>query len=85
MSSDQRPGKVRVFSSGTTPESGARRREDNADHRLRPAAAPLEPADHRADKRTGLVNFGLAVLFLLGCAGGGALLARLGLIPGGGL
>jgi hypothetical protein len=84
MSSDQRPGKVRVFSSGTIPEPTARRREDQADLGSRRAVA-VESAVDRAGKPTGLVSFGLAVLFLLGCAGGGALLAWAGLMPGGGL
>jgi hypothetical protein len=75
MSSDQRPGKVRVFSSRTPPPAPARRRGD-------PQQAPApgaEPAAQAGDvARPGRPLF-LAIPFLLGCAIGGAVIAWLGL------
>lgn len=81
MSSDQRPGKVRVFSSRTPPPAPARRRGDQQPAPVsgaEPAASAPQPGDDSRPDRTIL----LAIPFLLGCAIGGAVLAWLGLIPG---
>ncbi|WP_375195249.1 hypothetical protein [Sphingobium sp.] len=79
MSSDQRPGKVRVFSSGmkaTVPASpSARRRGDRIEEA--PSSVPPTPVVGPALKGRFLL---LAGLFLLGCAIGGALLAWSGLM-----
>ncbi|OAN54814.1 MULTISPECIES: hypothetical protein [unclassified Sphingobium] len=79
MSSDQRPGKVRVFSSGTATPQPARRRGDRVE--AAPVADPPRlPAP--AAKPGGGRFLLLAGLFLLGCAVGGALLAWFGPMPG---
>lgn len=81
MSSDQRPGKVRVFSSRTPPPAPARRRGDRQQTPA-PGAEPARlsvPAEDAARPDQPLL---LAIPFLLGCAIGGAVIAWLGLIPG---
>lgn len=81
MSSDQRPGKVRVFSSRTPPPAPARRRGDQ-ERATGPAATTAASSPQAGDvARPGRSLF-LAVPFLLGCAIGGAVIAWLGLIPG---
>lgn len=79
MSSDQRPGKVRVFSSNAAMATPARRRGDP-----QPATVPaVEPvASAREDVARPGRTLLLAVLFLLGCAIGGAVIAWQGLMPG---
>jgi hypothetical protein len=79
MSSDQRPGKVRVFSSGTAASVStsppARRRGDRMEE------APLSvPPMSIVEPARNYRFFLLAGLFLLGCAIGGALLAWYGLM-----
>lgn len=82
MSSNRRPGKVRVFSSGTgepAPQpTPSRRRSD------RPAeeeVLPIAPA--KAAPAGGLVQALITVvLFLFGCFLGGALFVLVGLVPG---
>jgi hypothetical protein len=78
MSSDQRPGKVRVFSSGQMAETPRRRRGDT---RANDGAAAMAPGVKKGNTGWSLA---LAGLFLLGCAIGGALFASLGLMPGAG-
>lgn len=87
MSRDQRPGRVRVFSSDGAAPTPMRRRTDRmpelADEELdvpAPSAAAVvtpTPADSLSWRL-------LAVLFLGGCALGGAAIAALGLfrVPG---
>lgn len=78
MSSDQRPGKVRVFSSSTAVAPvPARRRGDVVE--AAPSPAPPLPAVEPAQKGGFPL---LAGLFLIGCAIGGALLAWSGLLGG---
>jgi hypothetical protein len=94
MSSDRRPARVRVVSSGRTSVLGdtdatpARRRSDS------PSAHVNEPqvlgalAAERADPRDGaslLWIAGALVLFLVGCAIGGALFVMAGLAGAGSL
>ena len=81
MSSDQRPGKVRVFSSRTPPPAPARRRGDRQQAPA-PGAEPAVSAAQAGDVSRPDRTILLAIPFLLGCAIGGALLAWLGLIPG---
>jgi len=82
MSSDQRPGKVRVFSSRTAEAPPARRRGDpqqtGTPPAAEPAALPTPMAKAASPYRTVLP----AALFLFGCATGGAVVAWLGLMPG---
>lgn len=69
MSHDQRPGRVRVFSSGSPAATPQRRRTDPP-----PAPAVAPPAD--AAPAAGLSLRTLAIrgaLFLVSCAAGGAL------------
>lgn len=80
MSSDQRPGKVRVFSSGPNGDALQRRRTDREDAETAALEAPL-PEARAALKGTGRLPL-LSILFLLGCALGGILLAWFGLMPG---
>jgi len=75
MSHDQRPGRVRVFSSGTMAETQRRRRTDTM-----PVSAP--GASPRADETgAGAAAASLrtlvmrALLFLFGCAIGGVLVS----------
>lgn len=68
MSSDQRPGKMRVVSAGQTP---ARRRGDQDGN------DGLLSGGRAGD---GLSGFVLVMLFLIGCVGGGALLILSGLV-----
>lgn len=70
MSSDERPAKVRVYSSrGSLP---LRRRDDvESDDQTRVKAVTAAPA---VEKPSGIGAFGLGV-FVLGCAIGGALVA----------
>ncbi|HUD95463.1 hypothetical protein [Sphingobium sp.] len=87
MSSDQRPGKVRVFSSGTGAAPPTRRRSDRAEANVVPVAeaaqAPVPGAQASVPPSGG--SFLLpAVLFLIGCAVGGVLIAWFGLMPGAG-
>lgn len=65
MSRDQKPGKARVFASGTMGRE--RRAEDLAS----PAAEPVAEASESG----GGSGWATAVLFLLACASGGAGLA----------
>ncbi len=62
MSRDQKPGKIRLVSGAVPPQP-----ERRADDPKPPVAAPTEKAPKRGP---GLV---LAILFLIGCAAGGAL------------
>lgn len=81
MSSDQRPGKVRVYSSRPAQPVPARRRGDPqpaAAVAAEPPAVPAQVADAARPDRTMF----LAALFLLGCAIGGGVIALLDLIPG---
>lgn len=79
MSSDQRPGKVRVFSSGTMADPPRRRRGDVVEAEL---GAP-QPSVGPAAQPDGVPRFALrAGMFLLGCVVGGALCALLGWMPG---
>jgi len=76
MSSDQRPGRVRVFSSSTAAAPvPARRRGDAA--AVAPSPVPPVPAVQPAARGGFPV---LAGLFLIGCAVGGALMAWSGLL-----
>lgn len=81
MSSDQRPGKVRVFSSRTPPPAPARRRGDPERATVQAAERAASSAQAGDAARPGRSLF-LAIPFLLGCAIGGAVIAWLGLIPG---
>ncbi|NWK98898.1 hypothetical protein DM806_25190 [Sphingobium lactosutens] len=83
MSSDQRPGKVRVFSSGTAAAPPARRRSDRAEADVTPVAEPSQTPVSAAPPSGG-GSLLLAVLFLIGCAVGGVLIAWFGLMPGAG-
>jgi hypothetical protein len=80
MSSNQRPGKVRVFSSGNRGDVPQRRRGDveqpEAASDARKAASGAAPPE--ADRFPWVV---MTLLFLIGCAAGGALLSLLGLFP----
>ena len=80
MSSDQRPGKVRVYSSRPAQPVPARRRGDPQPAAIAAESAAASPqiVDAARPNRTAL----LAVPFLLGCAIGGGVLAWLGLMPG---
>jgi hypothetical protein len=81
MNGDQRPGRVRVFSSsaGAAPNPG-RRRSDRVEVEEAPEVlAPPTPVATATGK--GYV-FLLVGLFLLGCVIGGALMAWSGLMPG---
>lgn len=85
MSSDQRPGKVRVFSSAAH-AAPARRRGDRAIVVADPLSQVPDAPDATSEAARGAGTNWLALgLFLLGSAGGGALAAWLGLLPGGGL
>lgn len=80
MSSDQRPGKVRVFSSGAAAPNPGRRWSDHAEPENRSAKEQQSlPATTPAGKGGLLAQVGL---FLLGCAMGGVLLVWFGLLPG---
>lgn len=79
MSSDQRPGKVRVFSSGIDGDQPRRRRGDVTEAVATIAAPPPVPATVRS---AAMPFPRLAALFLLGSAAGGAAIAWFGLIPG---
>lgn len=79
MSSDQRPGKVRVFSSGVDSDQPKRRRGDVADAVTKIAVALPAPA---TGPLTAKPSLRLVALFLLGSAVGGAAIAWFGLIPG---
>ena len=81
MSSDQRPGKVRVFSSRTPPPAPARRRGDQEPGAV-PAADTSASSPQGGDTARSSRSLFLAVPFLLGCAIGGAAIAWLGLVPG---
>jgi len=82
MSSDQRPGKVRVFSSraGAAPQAPtpARRRGD-PQQAASSSVAPVQAEVARADR-----SILLAIPFLLGCAIGGGVIAWFGVMPGAG-
>ncbi|GGZ00240.1 hypothetical protein [Novosphingobium colocasiae] len=69
MSSDQRPGKMRVVSAGQTP---GRRRGDQVG-----ADGLVSGGRARGD---GLSGMALVMLFLIGCVAGGALLILSGLV-----
>lgn len=89
MSSDQRPGKVRVFSSGRMTELPRSQPGGFADPDPKPKLVVSEPA---APTPASLVAeqspvrfLLLAGLYLLGCAAGGAMLVWSGLMSGGSL
>lgn len=82
MSSDQRPGKVRVFSSHTAEAPPARRRGDPQQSETPPAAEPAALSPPVAKAESPYRTILLAVLFLSGCAIGGGVAAWWGLIPG---
>lgn len=81
MSSDQRPGKVRVFSSGAMPPHPGRRRGDWVEAEAAPMVEHVLPPVPSTAAESGR-SMALAGLFLLGCAIGGTLLAWFGLLPG---
>jgi hypothetical protein len=75
MSHDQRPGRVRVFSSGNPAETPQRRRSD-------PKPVPAVPDAHPdasppASARSLVTR---ALLFLIACAAGGAIVSASGLL-----
>lgn len=91
MSSDRRPARVRVVSSGRTSVPGdtgatpARRRSDSPSaHADEPQALALDSAEPR-DGASLLWIAGAVVLFLVGCAIGGALFVVSGLAGAGSL
>ncbi len=81
MISDQRPGKVRVFSSRTPPPAPARRRGDQ-ERAAGPAGETAMSSPQAEETARPSRSMFLAVPFLLGCAIGGAVIAWLGLVPG---
>lgn len=80
MSSDQRPGKVRVFSSGANGIAPKRRQSDVDD--AIPELVLASPSALPGASAGAGQFFLTAVLFVLGCALGGILLAWFGLLPG---
>ena len=82
MSNDQRPGKVRVFSSHAVEPPPARRRGDPPQRDTPSAVEGAARGPQVANVAGSSRAFMLAIPFLLGCAIGGAVVAWLGLIPG---
>ncbi|HSX54536.1 MAG TPA: hypothetical protein VLG14_04485 [Sphingomonas sp.] len=85
MSSDQRPGKVRVFSSQAAEAPPTRRRDDPSRSEVpsgAETAAPPSPSAQATNVASPNRSIILAVTFLSGCAIGGGVAAWLGLIPG---
>ncbi|MDF0542532.1 hypothetical protein PX699_09280 [Sphingobium sp. H39-3-25] len=80
MSSNQRPGKVRVFSSGNRGDVPQRRRGDveQAEPASEARTAVSGAAAPAAERFPWVV---MTLLFLIGCAAGGALLSFLGFFP----
>ncbi|ARS28955.1 hypothetical protein [Sphingomonas sp. KC8] len=79
MSRDQRPGRVRVVSQDRSTATPRRRRED-----MNPAAAAspapgVGKAGGQPTASSGFPLLALAVLFIVGCGVGGALIAAFGL------
>ncbi len=75
MSHDQRPGRVRVFSSGNPAETPQRRRSDPKPVAAVPDALPDAPAP--ASARSLVTR---ALLFLVACAAGGAIVSASGML-----
>ncbi|WP_404479665.1 hypothetical protein [Novosphingobium sp. BL-52-GroH] len=82
MSSDRRPAKVRVVSSGPVPSTPARRRTDEPREQM-PAASAA--AAHKREGGSLLWVAGALALFLVGCAIGGALFVLAGFTEAGSL
>lgn len=78
MSRDQRPGRVRVVSQGRSTETPRRRREDNDPAAAAIAARETAKAAGRAGPK-GVPLMALALLFVIGCGVGGALIAAFGM------
>lgn len=81
MSRDQRPGRVRVVSQARSTET-PRRRRDDVDAAAKAAAGRQDDAAiarMEQAKPKGFPLMALALLFVIGCGVGGALIAALGL------
>ncbi|MCJ8157716.1 hypothetical protein [Sphingomonas sp. LaA6.9] len=84
MSRDQRPGRVRVFTSGQTAEAPYRRRGDvdtqdrTGDEEALSAPKPPQMVIEASTPKS-LSSMALAMLFVVGCGVGGMLIAALGL------
>ena len=83
MTSHRRPARAGVFPPGPPPAPRAPRRSDRAEADVTPVAEPSQTPVSAAPPSGG-GSLLLAVLFLIGCAVGGVLIAWFGLMPGAG-
>ncbi len=79
MSQDQRPGRVRVISSGTSADMPQRRRTDARPLPATPRNAAPDEARTAATPFSWRTTIMSALLFLCGCAIGGVIVAVYGL------
>lgn len=77
MSGNRRPAKVRVFSAGEQPDHPLRRHDDIRPDAETPEIAGVE-RENSDPSAAGGMRWGAMLLFLAGCAIGGALISFFG-------